>query len=95
MHHVPELEVLAALERELLLRLAVGAFHSQHDLLGSLRLLVENGLSLTTITGLLACDEYQYLFGGPREIVWLGTVGSKHTVITALPLSERRCLASL
>ena len=90
--NLPKLEVLAALERELLLRLAGRAFLSnpvfsdpspaskpppkglshqpENDLLGGLRLLVEDGLRLTTVTGLLA-------------------------VVTALALRERRGLAGL
>lgn len=51
---VPELEVLASLQRQLELGLALDALQSQHDLLGSLGLLVEDGLGLTTITRLLA-----------------------------------------
>jgi len=46
--------MLASLQRQLGLRLAYCAFQSQHDLLGCLCLLVEDGLGLTTITGLLA-----------------------------------------
>merc|ERR1711899_124586 len=38
----------------LLLVLAEGALHLQDDLLGGLGLLVEDGLGLTTVTGLLA-----------------------------------------
>lgn len=49
-----ELEVLASLQRQLELGLALDALQSQHDLLGSLGLLVEDGLGLTTITRLLA-----------------------------------------
>merc|ERR1719198_2884298 len=48
-----ELEVLAALDGEHLLRLALGALHLQHDLLRGLRLLVEHGLGLAAETGLL------------------------------------------
>lgn len=87
----PKLEVLAPLQRELLLRLAGGAFLStpfsdsspqihvllgglahktEDNLLGGLRLLVEDGLGLTTITGLLA-------------------------VVTALALREGRSLTGL
>ena len=51
---VPELEVLATLEGELSLGLAVGALKSQDDLLGGLSLLVEDWLGLTTITRLLS-----------------------------------------
>lgn len=51
---VPQLEVLAALQRQLALGLALNAFQTQHDLLGGLGLLVEDGLGLTTVTGLLA-----------------------------------------
>lgn len=53
-YDVPKLEVLASLEGQLLLLLARRAFESQHNLLGRLRLLVEDGLGLTTVTGLLA-----------------------------------------
>jgi hypothetical protein len=49
-----ELEVLAALQGELQLGLALDALQSQHNLLGGLGLLVEDGLGLTTITRLLA-----------------------------------------
>lgn len=45
-----ELEVLATLERQLLLELAAGAFHSQDNLLGGLGLLVKHRLSLTSET---------------------------------------------
>lgn len=50
---IPKLEVLGALQRQLLLGLACCALETQHDLLGGLCLLVENLLRLTTITGLL------------------------------------------
>ena len=46
--------MLASLQRQLELGLALDALQSQHDLLGSLGLLVEDGLGLTTITRLLA-----------------------------------------
>jgi len=49
-----KLEVLATLQRQLELSLAGNAFQSQDDLLCRLGLLVEHGLGLTTITGLLA-----------------------------------------
>lgn len=52
-HDVPKLEVLATLEGELSLGLALGALQSEHDLLGGLCLLVEDRLGLTTVTGLL------------------------------------------
>lgn len=52
--NIPQLEVLAALQRQLLLGLASSALETQDDLLGSLGLLVEDGLGLTTITTLLA-----------------------------------------
>lgn len=48
------LEVLAALDALHGGALAVGALHPQHNLLGGLRLLVENGLGLTAVSGLLA-----------------------------------------
>ena len=53
MYDVPKLEVLAALQRQLELSLAGNAFQSQDDLLCRLGLLVEHGLGLTTVTGLL------------------------------------------
>jgi hypothetical protein len=46
--------MLASLQRQLCLRLARCALQSQHNLLRRLCLLVENGLGLTTITGLFA-----------------------------------------
>ena len=48
-----EFEGLATLQDKLMLVLANGTFQTEDNLLGSLGLLVENGLSLTTITGLL------------------------------------------
>jgi hypothetical protein len=50
---VPQLEVLAALQRQLCLGLAACALETKHNLLGGLGLLVEDGLSLSTVTGLL------------------------------------------
>jgi len=49
-----QLEMLASLQCQLRLGLAYGTLQSQHDLLGCLRLLVEDGLGLTTVTGLLS-----------------------------------------
>lgn len=46
--------MLAALQCELRLGLALDALQPQDDLLGGLSLLVEDGLGLTTITALLA-----------------------------------------
>lgn len=51
--YVPQLEVLAALQRQLSLGLADSALQTEHNLLGGLSLLVEDGLSLTTVTALL------------------------------------------
>jgi hypothetical protein len=51
--HIPQLEVLAALQGELLLGLAGSALQAQDNLLGGLGLLVEDGLGLTTVTALL------------------------------------------
>jgi hypothetical protein len=48
-----KLEVLAALESELLLGLAGSALEAEDNLLGGLGLLVEDGLGLTTVTALL------------------------------------------
>ena len=45
--------MLASLQGQLALGLALDALQSQDDLLGGLGLLVENGLGLTTITALL------------------------------------------
>lgn len=42
--------MLAALQRGLLAVLALGALHTQHNLLGGLSLLPEDGLGLTTET---------------------------------------------
>lgn len=52
--NIPQLKVLATLQSKLALGLALDALQSQHNLLGSLGLLVEDGLGLTTISGLLA-----------------------------------------
>lgn len=52
--NIPQLKVLATLQGQLALGLALDALQSQHNLLGGLGLLVEDGLGLTTITGLLA-----------------------------------------
>lgn len=46
--------MLAALQRGLFAVLALGALHTQHDLLGGLGLLPEDGLGLSTETLLLA-----------------------------------------
>lgn len=51
---IPELKVLATLQRQLRLCLALGALQTQHDLLGRLGLLVEYRLRLSTVSGLLA-----------------------------------------
>lgn len=51
--NIPQLEVLAALQGELLLGLAGSALKTQDNLLGGLGLLVEDGLGLTTVTTLL------------------------------------------
>ena len=53
-YDIPKFEMLASLQRQLCLRLASRTLESQHNLLRSLCLLVENGLCLTTITGLFA-----------------------------------------
>lgn len=50
---IPKLEVLAALQSQLLLGLAGSALETQDNLLGGLGLLVEDGLGLTTVTTLL------------------------------------------
>lgn len=53
-NHIPQLEVLASLQGQLVLGLADSALQSEHNLLGRLGLLVEDGLGLTTVTALLA-----------------------------------------
>jgi hypothetical protein len=50
-------KVLATLESKLHLVLAGSAFETQDNLLGGLSLLVEDGLGLTTITGLLTAGQ--------------------------------------
>merc|ERR1712228_434094 len=50
----PELEVLRSLDRTLVLPLALGALQPQHQLLGGLGLLPQDGLGLTTESLLLA-----------------------------------------
>ena len=62
--------MLAALERELCLGLAVDALETEHDLLGCLGLLVEYWLGLTSVSGLLAVVTTLTL----REEGGLGTV---------------------
>lgn len=52
--NVPQLEVLASLQSQLALGLALDALQSQDNLLGGLGLLVEDWLRLTTITALLS-----------------------------------------
>lgn len=49
-----QLEVLAALQTQLRLGLALCALESQHDLLRCLGFLVEHGFRLTSVTGLFA-----------------------------------------
>ena len=49
-----EFEVLASLDGDLILALAVGALESEHDLLRRLGLLPEDGLGLTAVSLLLA-----------------------------------------
>jgi len=45
-----QFEMLATLKRDLFTDLAVGALHPQHNLLGGLGLLSEDGFRLSTIT---------------------------------------------
>lgn len=45
--------MLAALQGQLSLGLALSALQTEHNLLGGLSLLVEDGLGLTTVTALL------------------------------------------
>lgn len=52
--NIPQLEVLASLQRKLLLGLALRALETQDNLLGSLGLPTEDRLGLTTVTALLS-----------------------------------------
>lgn len=52
--HIPQLELLASLECQLSLGLALNTLQPQYNLLCGLCLLVEDRLGLTSITGLLA-----------------------------------------
>lgn len=52
--NVPQFKVLASLQGQLALGLALDALQSQDNLLGGLGLLVEDGLGLTTVTALLS-----------------------------------------
>jgi len=49
-----KLEVLASLDDQELLLLGFGALKTEHDLLGGLGLLVEDGFGLSTVSGLFA-----------------------------------------
>ena len=51
--NIPQFEVLATLQGQLSLGLALRAFQTEHNLLGGLGFLVEHGLGLTTVTALL------------------------------------------
>ena len=51
---IPQLEMLASLQCQLCLRFAVGTLQSEDDLFGGLGFFVEDGLCLTTVSGLLA-----------------------------------------
>lgn len=50
--HIPQLEMLATLQRQLCLRFTCCAFQSQNHLLRCLCLLLEYGFRLTSISGL-------------------------------------------
>jgi len=69
--------MLASLQRQLCLRLARCALQSQHNLLCRLRLLVEDGLRLTTVTGLFAIITTLSLReqGRLRDILLGGPIG--------------------
>lgn len=75
--HVPQLEVLASLESKLCPGLALGALQSQDNLLGGLGLLVEDGLGLTTVTGLLA-------------VISALSLGEQRSLREGYPISSRR-----
>jgi hypothetical protein len=84
--------MLATLQRQLCLRLASCALQSQHDLLRCLRLLVENGFCLTTITGLLAIITTLSLReqGRLRDILLGGFLGGTYraTYLSGLVLCD-------
>jgi hypothetical protein len=84
-----QLEVLASLQRELLLGLALRALKTQDDLLGSLGLLVEDRLGLTTITALLPVVTTLTL-GGQRGLASL-VLGNLvlGVLVAVLGLAER------
>ena len=67
--HIPQLEMLASLQRQLCLCFAACALQPQHHLLRCFGLLMENGLCLTTVTRLLAVISALSLgdCGGLRE----------------------------
>lgn len=52
--HAPQFKMLAPLQRQLRLGLAIRAFQPQHHLLGRLCFLVEDGFRLTPVAGLFA-----------------------------------------
>ena len=63
-----QLEVLGALDAQLLLRLALLALQSQRDLLGGFGLLVEDGLCLSTESHLLVVVSALALREGEEEL---------------------------
>jgi hypothetical protein len=74
-----KLEVLAALDVDLVLLLALLALKTEHNLLGGLGLLVEDGLGLTTETGLLPVVTALAL-SEARYILFLKLINDHHQV---------------
>lgn len=81
---VPQLEVLAALQRQLRLGLAARALETKHNLLGGLGLLVENGLGLSSVTGLLPVVTTLSLCEERGLGKWVLVVGSFSTVVCGM-----------
>lgn len=82
-----DLEVLAALDGQLLAVLALGALHAQHNLLGRLGLFPEDWLGLATVSPLLTVVTALAL--GVERILALLVLGHfVQGVLLALPLAK-------
>ena len=84
--NVPKLEVLAALQCQLALGLALDTFQAQNDLLRGLRLLVEDGLGLATVASLLLVVPTLAL--GEEGGLALGGLGDLHLSVLLALLAE-------
>lgn len=95
-----QLEVLATLQRGLFAVLALGALHAQHNLLGGLGLLPEDGLGLATESLLLAIVTPTTLGGAALlrllvlrdlvQLVALALLAEGLTLLGNVHLEERR-----